>query len=320
MKLYSRVLALMSLILLSLSSCSDPASIAVFEENGKLKVTATTTMVADLVRQIGGDHVQVHGLMGPGIDPHEYAETFRDTAAIKAADIVFYSGLHLETNMQATFEAMNAKSERAGRVIAVTAAIPKDQLITPESDYADAHDPHVWGDPSTWRMTIPAVVEGLSALDEANADAYRQAGERYAVELGELAKWGQQRVQEIPAQRRVLVTSHDAFHYYARAFGFEVQGLEGVSTKGDASLKRNRELVEFIKQRGVKTIFSESSVNNKGIAAIARDADVVVSKEELYADATGEDKMETRHGETYNHSTYIGMLKHNVNVIVEGLK
>ena len=222
--------------------------------------------------------------------------------------------------MQATFESMNSEGERMGRVIAVTNSISKEKLISPEGDFEDAHDPHVWGDPSAWAECIPAVVDTLCSADAGNAADYKQAGDDYAKELENLELWGQERVKEIPQEQRVLVTSHDAFHYYARAFGFEVEGLEGISTKGDASLKRNRELVDFIKARGVKTVFGESAVNSKGIGAIARDAGVSVSEEALYADATGENREETRRGETYNHSSYIGMVKHNLNVIVEGLK
>ncbi len=320
MKRKNFISACLSALFFGLSSCGDHSESKVFEDNGKLKVTATTTMVSDLVRIIGGEHVQVQGLMKPGVDPHDYDETFHDTAAIKSADLVFYSGLHLEAKMQSMFESMNSSGAGKGRVIAVTDSVSKDKLISPEGEFEDAHDPHVWGDPLAWLECIDSVVESLCHFDEANSADYRKAGELYAKELVELQKWGQERVKEIPEPQRVLVTSHDAFHYYARAFGFEVEGLEGLSTKGDASLKRNRELVEFIQSRGVKTVFGESAVNSKGIGAIARDAGVSISKEVLYADATGEDKSETRLGETYNHGSYIGMVKHNINVIVEGLK
>lgn len=307
-------------LFLGLCSCGDRAATSVFSDDERVKVTATTTMVSDLVRVIGGDHVEVYGLMGPGVDPHDYDETFQDVAAIKAADLVFYSGLHLEAKMQATFESMNAEGSTKGKVIAVTSSVKEDALIAPEGEYEDAHDPHVWGDPAAWAQCIDVVVEVLCQEDSEHKEDYRKAGEEYHKELEQLLAWGKNRVSEIPESQRVLVTSHDAFHYYARAFGLEVEGLEGISTAGDASLKRNRELVAFIKERGVKTVFGESAVNSKGIGAIARDAGVAVAEEELYADATGEDREETRNGESYNHSTYIGMVKHNLNVIVEGLK
>jgi len=205
-------------------------------------------------------------------------------------------------------------------VIAVTEDLEKKDLIAPDSDYPDAYDPHVWGDPMLWSQCVESVVDGLTKVDPENAEQYRSAGASYQEQLKELHQWGLDQVAQVEEKKRVLLTSHDAFGYYARAFGFSVEGLEGVSTQGDASLKRVRELVSFIKERNITTVFSETAVNSKGMAALARDAGIKLSEEKLYADATGEDKQETRGGETYNHNTYLGMVKHNINAIVSELK
>ena len=287
-------------------------------ESGKPLVVATTTMVADLARAIGGDRIEVRGLMGPGVDPHNYVPKLGDTNLLESADAVLYSGLHLEGRFQTSLEAM---AGRGRNVVAVTGGIDAGQLLSPQEGFEGTKDPHVWGDPLLWAQAVGPVVETLSKIDPEGATEYRDRGDAYRKELEELAAWAKAKLEQIPAKRRILVTSHDAFFYFGRAFGFSVRGLQGVSTAAEAGLKDRSQLVEYLRSQGVPTVFSETSLNAKGISAVADEAGVKVSDEALFSDALGTpgDTI-TVDGEIYDRGTYIGMLKHNVNAIVKGLR
>ena len=286
-------------------------------EEGKLSVLATTTMVSDMVKFIGGDHISLHSMMGAKVDPHSYQVTFSDTAALKKADLVFYSGHHLEGKMQ---DILEKRQSTKGGVYAVTDGISESLLLKPQDDLQDYYDPHLWGNPELWAHCVSIVTDALAKADPDNSADYQSRGAEYHASLTKLHQWATQRVAEVPADQRVLVTSHDAFFYFGNAYGFTVKGLQGISTNSESGLKDRDELVEFIKDRGIKTIFPESSVNAKGIKAVASEAGVSVSKEELFSDAMGElGDTVTLHGETYDKGTYIGMMKHNINTIVDGL-
>lgn len=287
-------------------------------DNALFTVVTTSTMVTDMVKEIGGERIHVIGLMAPKVDPHNFQVTASSSAALKKADLVFYSGLHLEGKMQ---EALEKRGKKQGDTFAVTDAIPKEMLLKPQEDFMGYHDPHVWGNPEIWAKCLDVIVEQLSKADPEGAEEYEMRAEMYYDTLLELHEWAKKRIAEVPEDQRVLVTSHDAFFYFGRAYGFEVRGLQGVSTASEAGLKDRAELVQFIKDRKLKMIFPESSVNAKGIEAVAEEAGVKVSKEKLYSDAMGEpgDVIE-RHGETYDRGTYIGMIKHNINTFVDGLK
>ena len=287
-------------------------------EGAVLRVVTTSTMVTDMVQTIGGERVFVHGIMGPGVDPHSYQVVSSDSVALRKADLVFYSGLHLEGKMQ---DALDKRAEKQHDAFAVTDGIPEQKLLKPQEQFAGYHDPHVWGDPSIWVHCIDVVVKELSAADPEGAEGYTQRANAYRNELLALHAWVEKRVEDVPESQRVLVTSHDAFFYFGKAFGFEVRGLQGVSTNSESGLKDRAELVEFIKSRELKMIFPESSVNAKGIKAVASEAGVGVSAHELFSDAMGDpgDTVEL-HGETYDKGSYIGMIKHNVNTVVDGLK
>ena len=286
---------------------------------GKLKVATTVTMVTDLVKQIGGDRVEIQGLMGPGVDPHNYVPKLGDAGVLEKADVVFYSGLHLEGKMVETLEAM----ARRGRLAVAVAeeGIPADRLLAPQEGFEGTKDPHVWGDPGLWIHTIEPVVKALSKADPAGAEEYAKRGEAYRKELETLLAWAKSRIGEIAPAQRALVTSHDAFFYFGRAFGFEVKGLQGVSTVTEAGIKDRTELVSFIRGRGIRALFAESSVNAKGISAVAEEAGAKISGKTLFSDAMGKPgDLETVNGETYDLGVYTGMVKHNINAIVEGLK
>ena len=281
-------------------------------------VVATTTMVADLARVIAGDRVNVQGLMGPGIDPHSYVPKLADTRLLERADVVLYNGMHLEGRFQETLEAM---AKRGDNVVAVTDGIDPTKLLAPQEDYTGAKDPHVWGDPRLWAATIETAVKALSKADPEGAEEYRQRGEAYSAELESLMRWSQEKISAIPEHKRVLVTSHDAFFYFGRAFGFEVRGLQGVSTTTEAGIKDRSDLVAYLRGKGVRTVFAETSINAKGISAVAAEAGVSISNQPLYSDSLdAPGNTDTVDGETYDKGTYTGMLKHNVNAIVKGLK
>ncbi len=290
---------------------ADPAS-----GNGKPTVVSTTGMVTDMVRRVGGDHVEVVGLMGPGVDPHLYKPTASDVIKLKGAQAIFYSGLMLEGRMADTF----AKMGRSGaKVYAVTEDISQEKLLEP-ADFEGHWDPHVWGDPRLWAQTVEVVVRGLSEIDPSNAKAYASNGEDYRQEVLALYDWGLNRAGEVPEKSRKLVTSHDAYNYFGRAFGFEVVGVQGISTVSEAGLADVAKMVDYIKENGIKAIFVETSVAGANIERISEDSGVKIGGE-LYSDATGAaGHVEDIGGMKYDHSTYKGWLCHNVNTVVEALK
>jgi len=284
-------------------------------DSGKLEVLATVNMVGDLVRQVGGDLVNVTELMGPGVDPHQYQPTQGDSVKIDKAKLIFYVGLHLEGKIQATLEKIDGEEGRSA--IAVTKDVPKDKLMDdPEEQGSDYHDPHIWFDVTLWSMTVDSVVAGLSAADPENKAKYEANGKVAKTKMAELHNWSKSKVEELAPEKRILVTSHDAYNYFAKAYGFDVKALQGISTVGEAGVADVTKMVDFIKEQKVKAIFVESSVNPDAIERIAQDAGVVVGGE-LFSDAMGErGKME--HG--LDVGTYEGMIKHNLNTIVKALK
>jgi manganese/zinc/iron transport system substrate-binding protein len=278
----------------------------------KVKVTTTVTMVADLVRQVGGDRVQVEALMGPGVDPHLYKAAASDVTKLQQADVIFYSGLLLEGKMQDLFGTL-ARSKRF--VYAVTEAIPVDRLLEPP-EFAGHYDPHVWFDVPLWKICIDVVVKGLSEVDPSGKDTYEQRGAEARVRMDELHSWALKKADELPADRRILVTSHDAYNYFGRAYGFQVVGLQGISTVSEAGLADVAKLTDFIKQKGIKAVFVESSVPHNTIERISKDSGVKIGGE-LFSDAMGAaGQMENG----YDLGTYEGMIKHNLTTIVEALK
>ncbi|MGJ8673640.1 metal ABC transporter solute-binding protein, Zn/Mn family [Rubritalea sp.] len=305
-----------ALLVLGLNSCNRPLSI--WQDEEKINVVATSTMVTDLVQVIGGDKVEVVGMMKAGVDPHSYEQTASDVAAMNTADVIFYSGLHLEGHVQ---EGLEKRAAKGDDVYAVTKNMSKAELIQPEEEYQDYADPHVWGDPELWSKTIDVVVTGLTKESPEFADEFKARGEEYRAQLLDLKDWSKKRIAEVPADQRVLVTSHDAFFYFAKAYDFEVKGLQGLSTENISGVKDVENLITFIKGRQLKMIFPESSVNKKGIQTVAQKAGVSLSHEELFSDAMGDlgDVVEL-HGESYDRGTYIGMQKHNINTVVDGLK
>jgi manganese/zinc/iron transport system substrate-binding protein len=278
----------------------------------KIRVTATVTMVADLVRSVGADRVQVEALMGPGVDPHLYKAAASDVSKLQQADVIFYSGLLLEGKMQDIFNKF-ARSKRF--VYPVTESIPTDRLLEPP-EFAGHYDPHVWFDVPLWKLCVDTVVKGLSEADPAGKDYYEKRAAETRARMDELHQWALKKAAELPAERRILVTSHDAYNYFGRAYGFQVVGLQGISTVTEAGLADMAKLSDFIREKRIKAVFVESSVPHHTIERISKDTGVKIGGE-LFSDAMGTPG-QIENG--YDLGTYEGMIKHNLNTIVEALK
>ena len=261
-----------------------------------------------MVKQIAGDKVRLKSLMGPGVDPHLYEPIPTDAIALSEADVIFYNGLKLEGQMSADLIKMNG--------VALSSAIDKNILKGDESH----PDPHIWGSASIWSGCVPIVVDALSQVDPKNADSYKESGKKLIQEYSSLHEWATSRVEELNKDSRVLITSHDAFEYFGEAYGFSVVGLQGISTATEAGISERVKLVDYIKENNVKAIFVESSVSPEAIKSIAEDSGAVIGGE-LFSDAMGEPgELESVNGDNYDLGTYSGMIKHNVNTIVQALK
>lgn len=280
-------------------------------DNGKLQVVTTTGMLYDAVINIGGDKVEAQAIMGPGVDPHLYKATQGDLSKFNQADVIIYNGILLEGKMSEVLE----KLGRQKPVFAVAEAIPED-LLLPFAGYKDAFDPHVWFDVSRWSMTVQEITKSLIKTDSANSSYYTQNSESYLMKLDSLDQFVKSRINEIPEERRILITAHDAFGYFGDAYGIRVEGLQGISTVADFGLKDIANIIDIIIANNIKAIFVETSVSEKSINAVVtgcreKGHDVSIGGY-LYSDAMGE--LGTVEG------TYIGMFEKNVNTIVEALK
>lgn len=276
--------------------------------NGKINVVSTTTMITDMVKQIGGDKINLKSLMGPGVDPHLYDPIPTDAIALTEADVIFYNGLKLEGQMSSDLKKLNG--------IALSSAINKD-LIQGDESYPD---PHIWGNAALWSNCIPLVVDALSEQDSKNAEYYKSSGAKLIEKYNSLHSWAIKRVGGISEEARILITSHDAFEYFGNAYGFKVVGLQGISTATEAGISERVKLVDFIKENKVKAIFVESSVSPDAIKSIAEDSGAIIGGE-LFSDAMGEPgEMESFNGDRYDLGTYEGMIKHNINTVVDSLK
>jgi manganese/zinc/iron transport system substrate-binding protein len=307
-----RLLALFSLIAALLVACGQPAGQGAGGDLSQrtVRAVATTGMVADVVQNIGGERVEVTALMGPGVDPHLYKASAGDVERLQAADVVFYNGLHLEAAMGEVLERMAGRA----RTVAVAEGIDPAQLLASDT-YADQHDPHVWFDVRLWQKAAERVRDTFVEIDPASAEVYRANAERYLGELDALHSYVLERAESVPAEQRVLITAHDAFRYFGRAYGFDVRGLQGISTASEAGAADVQDLAEFIATREIRAVFVESSVPQRTIEAVqaavaARGFEVAIGGE-LFSDAMDAPGTPT--------GTYIGMVRHNIDTIVGAL-
>lgn len=299
----TRFLTLLAVLLTAL------AAVPALAAAPKLRAVATVGMLTDAVRIIGGDRVEVTGLMGEGVDPHLYKASPGDLRLLSTADIVFAVGLHLEGRMVDALE----KLSKSRRIVLVGQQLDHTLL---RSDEGDSHDPHIWFDVALWSKALDAVEKGLIDAEASGAETYKANAKKYREDLAALHEWVKTEIATIPKPQRVLVTAHDAFGYFSRAYDIEVLAIQGVSTDSEASLRDINALVDTLVKRKIPAVFVESSVPRKAIDALregaaARNHTVTVGGE-LFSDAMG--KSGTDEG------TYIGMVKHNVHAIVHALK
>ncbi|HEX5871415.1 MAG TPA: zinc ABC transporter substrate-binding protein [Longimicrobium sp.] len=293
--------------LVAAGSCAPPDPP---QEEGRVSVVTTIGMIRDVVENVGGQHVTVVGLMGPGVDPHLYKASEGDVRRLFRADVIFYGGLHLEARMGEVLEEMGGRTA----VRAVTAGIPVDELLSPP-EFQGAHDPHVWFDVRMWAYTVDVVAQTLAKTDPAHANEYFANAQRYQTQLQELDAYVRAQAALVPRERRVLITAHDAFNYFGRAYGFQVRGLQGISTASEAGTADVQALAEFIATRRIPAVFVESSIPRRTIEAVqeavrARGFEVQIGGS-LYSDAMGNPGTPA--------GTYQGMVRHNIDTIVRAL-
>lgn len=272
-------------------------------------VVVTTGMLADLVRDVGGETIDVHTLIAPGADPHLYRPTRTDLGRLVRADLIVANGLHLEGRLGETLDRAAAAGRR---VLRVGDLLPPDALLTDPHGHAD---PHIWMSPSTFALAIEPIRIALAELDPAHADDHRVNAARLDTVLRELDAEVEATLAAIPPSRRVLVTAHDAFGYLGRRYGFEVVGIQGISTESEAGVRDLRRLVDLIVERDLPAVFVESTVPPRHVEALiagatARDRRVSIGGE-LFSDAMG--PAGTAEG------TYPGMIRHNARTIAAAL-
>ena len=310
-------LAIAPAMLIGLVGCSpqptttgdNPQTLKPFAENRAIRAVCTTGMVADMVRHIGGSRLEVEQIMGEGIDPHLFKATPDVIAKLHAADVIFYSGLHLEGRMTEVLEALGKKKP----VVALADGLPPDRLIDAGGGL---HDPHVWFDVSLWARTSDSVHAFLVKFDPPHQAEYDANAGKYRDELVKLHDEVRKRFEGIPQPARALVTAHDAFHYFGRAYGGTVKAVQGVSTETEAGVREINDLVKFIVDGKIKAVFVETSVSDRNIRALvegckAQGHNVGIGGE-LFSDSMG--KPGTPEG------TYVGMVRHNVDTMIRALQ
>jgi manganese/zinc/iron transport system substrate-binding protein len=293
---------------LSLAAGPDGATQA--QTAQPIKVVVTVAMIGDAVKAVGGERVKVETLLGEGVDPHLYKPTRADIAKMNAADVIVANGLHLEAQFDDTFRQLM----RTKTVVLAADSLPKDRLLA-DKEYNDRSDPHVWMDAELWTGVVAAIRDAMTKRDPAGRETYAKGHDGYVAELKRLDAYAKRSLGSIPKERRVLLTAHDAFNYFGRAYDVEVIGVQGVSTESEAGLKKIEEIVDLVVTRKLPAIFVESSVSDRNIKAVvegaAKRGHTLVIGAELFSDAMG------RPG-TYE-GTFIGMLDHNVTNVTRAL-
>jgi manganese/zinc/iron transport system substrate-binding protein len=279
------------------------ALITIFLKGAEAKVVATTNLLGDLVKKISGEKIISDSLMGEGVDPHLYRATAQDLAKLQRAEIILYQGLHLEGKMGEVLEALSKRK----KVYAIAERLPKEKVISVDG----VADPHVWFDPELWIACAEEVKNILSENYPAHKENFEKNFVEWAAQVRILHKEGKVKLAKVPKERRVIITSHDAFRYFGRAFEVEVRGIQGLSTDSEVGLREMDSVIELIRKRKIAAIFVESSVPPHAIHRV-RDKSGAKLGGELYSDALGPHKGRT--------GTYTGMLQHNIDTVVGALK
>lgn len=304
--MWKSVLAGLLMTFIFLTGCSAESTQS--KEDGKLTVITTIAQIAEPISIIGGDKVTVQSIMGPGVDPHLYTATQGDIQKMEEADIVFYSGLHLEANMVRAFEEIG----KTKPVLAIGEVIPEEKLL---KDEEGAVDPHIWFDIDLWKEALDAATSELKKASPDDSDYFEKNKQEYFAKLDELKEVAEAKIETLPEEKRVLVTAHDAFGYFGRMLDIEVVGLQGLSTEAEIGLSDIEETIQLLVEHQVPAVFIESSINPASINAVIEGAkkeglDIELGGE-LFSDAMGDE--DTKEG------TYIGMYEHNVSTIHQAL-
>jgi manganese/zinc/iron transport system substrate-binding protein len=297
-------------ILLSACSASAGGPQAPIAER-TIHIVTTTGMIADITKNVGGDRVQVTALMGPGVDPHLYKASEGDVIRLQEADVIFYNGLHLEAQMGDVLERLN---DFGIKTVAVADKIDRSLLLSPP-EFQGNYDPHIWFDVTLWMKAVVQVRETLMEIDPSSRSTYEANADAYLAELEGLHQDVLEQASTVPAGQRILITAHDAFNYFGRAYGFEVRGLQGISTEAQAGTADVQALADFIVEKQIPAIFVESSVPQRNVEAVqaavqAQGFEVKIGGS-LFSDALG--------SEGTPEGTYIGMVRHNIDTIVTAL-
>ncbi len=303
-RMFHFVFILASLLLAGCQSESQP-------ETRRSNIVATVGMIADITRNVAGDHADVTNLMGSGVDPHLYKPTRSDVQKLMSADVIFYNGLLLEGKMT---DSLVRAASSGKKVHAVTEILEQSYLLEPD-EFEGHFDPHVWMDPSAWMKAVEVVKSKLIEFDPQNAVKYEHNTDAYLRQLESLDQYAEEVLGSVSQQQRVLVTAHDAFNYFGQRYGFEVVGIQGISTESEAGVRDIERLVNLLVDREISAVFVESTVSERNINALiagakARGHEVMIGGE-LFSDAMGDQG-------TYE-GTYIGMIDHNVTTIARGL-
>lgn len=304
----NKKIILMLMFILSIFSCGNKNNLN--EKKDKITVVTTTTMLTDLIKNIGGEKIEVQGLMGEGVDPHLYSASAGDVNKLSEADIIFYGGLHLEGKMEEIFE----KMEKSGKkVINLGEKLDKNKILKEENNISD---PHIWFDLDLWGEEAKYVAKELGEIDNKNKNYYDENLKKYLESLEELKKYSFEKIEEIPEKSRVLITAHDAFQYFGKQFKIEVKAIQGISTESEAGTKNINDLANYIVQNEIKSIFIETSIPKKSIEALkeavkSKGGEVNIGGE-LYSDSLGDVE--------HNSETYIKMFRKNIDTIVNSLK
>lgn len=280
-------------------------------DDGKPTIVATTSIVADIATNLCSDFADVKSLMGPGVDPHLYKASHGDIELLSSADVILYNGLHLEGKMSEILE----KLKSSKTVIAVSDGVDPSLIRTINED-ANVHDPHIWFDISIWSKGVSYVAETLQKKYPAHKDVIQQRTNTYLHQMDSVHQACLKTVAELPVEKRILITSHDAFEYFGRSYQFKVRGLQGISTLSESGLKDVTDMVNFIIDNKIKAVFVENSVPQKALRSVidgckSKGHNVVVGGE-LFSDALG--------AERTPEGTYLGMIYYNVETVTNALK
>jgi manganese/zinc/iron transport system substrate-binding protein len=280
-------------------------------DEAKYKIVGTVGMVTDVVKQVAGDRAEVEGLMGSGIDPHLYKPTRSDIKKLMAADVIFYNGLLLEGKMT---DALIRAATSGKKVYAVTELLDEEFLLEPE-EFEGLYDPHVWMDPSAWARTVGVIRDKLTEYDPEGKDTYAANAKKTIERIKALDAYAEKVLTSVPKEQRVLVTAHDAFNYFGQRFGYEVVGIQGISTESEAGVQDIEKLVDMLVERKIGAVFVETTVSDRNIKALIEGAKAkghtVIIGGELFSDAMGKDG-------TYE-GTYLGMIDHNASTVAKAL-